>query len=60
MKNLDPSKGKAIRKILDINEKAARNLIRLQNKRASGVKTNIPLTVDEPPAVSQSWSIRKK
>ena len=51
---------KAIRKILDINEKAARNLIRLQNKRASGVKTNIPLTVDEPPAVSQSWSIRKK
>lgn len=43
--NLDE---KAIKKILDINEKAARNVIRLHNKRASGVKTNIPLTVEEP------------
>lgn len=47
---------KAIRKILDINERAARNIIQLQNKRAKGVKTNIPLTVDEPPSLTQSQS----
>lgn len=39
---------KAIRKILDINERAATNIIQSHNKKASGVKTNIPLTVDVP------------
>ena len=47
---------KAIRKILDINDKAALNVIRLHNKRAMGVKTNIPLTVDEN---SDGWSVVK-
>lgn len=41
---------KALLKILDINERGARNLIKLHNKRAEGVKTNIPLKVEEPPA----------
>lgn len=40
---------KAIERILDINERAARNVITLHNKRASGVKSNIPLTVEIPP-----------
>ena len=40
----------AMRKILDINEKAARNVIQLQNKRAQGIKSKIPLTVEMPPS----------
>ena len=49
----------ALRKILDINDKAANRVIDLHNKNVSGVKTNIPLTVDKPvstqtkPAVDQ-------
>ena len=39
---------KAIRKILDINETAAKNIIRRHNERAKGVKTNIPLSVEMP------------
>ena len=39
---------KAIRKIIDINERAARNVIGRHNERAKGVKTNIPLAVDIP------------
>ena len=44
---------KAIERILDINERAARNVIALHNKNVSNVKTNIPLTVEMPetPAV---------
>ena len=38
----------ALRKILDINDKAANRVIDLHNKNVSGVKTNIPLTVDKP------------
>lgn len=38
----------AIRKVLDINDRAAKNVIALHNKRASKVKTNVPLTVDVP------------
>ncbi len=38
----------AIRKVLDINDRAARNVIALHNKRAGKVKTNIPLTVEIP------------
>jgi hypothetical protein len=39
---------KAIERILDINERAARNVIALHNKNVSNVKTNIPLTVEMP------------
>jgi hypothetical protein len=38
----------ALRRILDINERAARGVIALHNERAQGVKTNIPLVVDMP------------
>ena len=38
----------ALRKILDINDKAANRVIDLHNRNVSGVKTNIPLTVDKP------------
>jgi len=51
----------ALRKILDINDKAASKVIDTHNKTYGGVKTNIPLTVEKPagaappppPAVSQ-------
>lgn len=46
----------AIRRILDINERAARNVIKLHNKDVSGIKTNIPLTVEEPPATRAAAS----
>lgn len=35
-------------KIHDINERAARNVIRAHNQRVSGIETNIPLTIEEP------------
>jgi len=41
---------KAINRILDINEKAARNTITRHNKDVKGVKTNIPLEVEMPAA----------
>ena len=41
---------KAINRILDINEKAARNTITRHNKDVKGVKTNIPLEVEMPSA----------
>jgi hypothetical protein len=41
---------KAINRILDINEKAARNTITQHNKDIKGIKTNIPLEVEAPPA----------
>jgi hypothetical protein len=37
---------KAIRKILNINNKAAQNAINKHNRDVSGIKTNIPLAVD--------------
>ena len=37
---------KAIRKILNINNKAAQNAITKHNRDVSGIKTNIPLSVD--------------
>jgi hypothetical protein len=43
---------KAIERILDINERAARNVISLHNKNVSGIKTNVPLTVDVPSRLS--------
>jgi hypothetical protein len=39
---------KALNKILDINESAARNVITRHNKDVAGIKTNIPLTVEMP------------
>jgi len=42
---------KAINKILDINERAARNVITRHNKDVKGIKTNIPLEVELPPEV---------
>ena len=46
----------AIEKILDINERAARNVITRHNRNVQGIKTNIPLTVEIPesPFVSPS------
>ena len=40
----------AIEKILDINERQARWVIERHNKRAEGIRTNIPLVVQPPPA----------
>jgi hypothetical protein len=40
---------KSIERILDINERMARNVISLHNRNAAKVKTNVPLTVEEPP-----------
>lgn len=40
---------KAINRILDINERAARNTITRHNKDVKGIKTNIPLEVEMPP-----------
>ena len=44
---------KSIRKILDINERAARNVIRRHNQRVKGIKTNVPLEVEEPHVPTQ-------
>jgi len=37
---------KAIRRLIDINNEAAQNAIKLHNKNVSGIKTNIPLSVN--------------
>jgi hypothetical protein len=38
----------SLRKIINISEKLATNTISRHNKKAAGIKTNIPLTVDLP------------
>jgi hypothetical protein len=38
----------ALRKILDINDRASNRVIDLHNKNVAGIKTNIPLTVEKP------------
>jgi len=38
----------ALRRILDINDKAANRVIDLHNKNVKDIKTNIPLTVEKP------------
>jgi hypothetical protein len=48
---------KAISRILDINEKAARNTITRHNKDVEGIKTNIPLKVEMPPEVKSAPGI---
>lgn len=40
----------AIRKVLDINDRAARNVIQRHNKLVKGVETNLPLEVEIPAA----------
>jgi hypothetical protein len=42
---------KAIRKVLDINDRAARNVITSHNKSVKGIKTNVPLEVEMPAEV---------
>jgi formyltetrahydrofolate synthetase len=42
---------KAIRKVLEINDRAARNVIAGHNKKVENIKTNIPLKVEVPGAV---------
>lgn len=39
---------KAIRRILDINDRAANHVIDKHNKDVRGIKTNVPLTVEKP------------
>jgi len=48
---------KAINRILDINERAARNTITRHNKDVKGIKTNIPLEVEMPPEVKSAPGI---
>jgi len=38
----------AIRKVLDINDRAARSIIQRHNQSVKGIKTNIPLDVEVP------------
>jgi len=38
----------SLRKILEINDRAANRVIDLHNKNVSGIKTNIPLTIEKP------------
>lgn len=40
----------ALRKIIEIGERASRNVIKLHNKNAEGIESIIPLKVTEPPA----------
>jgi len=52
----------AIRKVLDINDRAARNIIKRHNQSVKGIKTNIPLEVEipaapPPPALSGAAAI---
>jgi hypothetical protein len=42
----------SLRKILDINDKVANRIIDLHNKNVSGIKTNIPLTVQRPISIA--------
>ena len=44
----------AIRKVLDINDRAARSVINKHNKSVKGIKTNIPLEVEMPAPFSPS------
>jgi len=47
----------SLRKILDINDRAANRVIDLHNKNVSGIKTNIPLTVDKPSFTQQKSAV---
>lgn len=47
----------ALVRILDINERVARNVIDRHNEKAKGVKSNIPLTVDAPKVLPKAGDI---
>jgi len=51
---------KAIRKVLEINDRAARNVITDYNKKAEGIKTNIPLKVDLPSSAAPMFAVNPK
>ena len=42
---------KALERILDINERAARNAIKYHNERIKNIETEPSLKIEEPPAV---------
>ena len=44
----------ALRRILDINDLAAKNVIERHNKSVEGIQTNIPLKVEMPPKAAPS------
>jgi len=44
----------AIKKILGINERAAKNTIEQHNKKYGGIKTTVPLTVDVPSDITSN------
>lgn len=44
----------SIRKIMDMSERAARNVIARHNESVKGVKSMVPLTVDAPPEYAPS------
>ena len=48
---------KAIDRILDINERASRNVITRHNKDVKGIKTNIPLEVEMPPEIKKPAAV---
>jgi hypothetical protein len=59
---------KALEKILDIQERAARNVIKRHNQNVKDIKTNVPLTVDIdetsaeapiPKKNSKGWALKK-
>ena len=51
---------KAIRRVLDINDRAARNIITGHNKKVEGIKTNIPLKVELPGGVAPMYATNGK
>ena len=50
----------AIRKVLDINDRAARNIVNKHNKNVSSIKTNIPLKVDVPSGAAPMFAVNPK
>jgi hypothetical protein len=51
---------KAIRRVLDINDRAARNIITGHNKKVEGIKTNIPLKIEIPGGVAPMYATNGK
>ena len=51
---------KAIRRVLDINDRAARNIITGHNKKVEGIKTNIPLKIEIPSSVAPMFAVNPK
>lgn len=51
---------KSIRKILNMNETAARNIIKNHNKSVKGIKSMIPLNIEEPPEYKNPRQLSKE